>query len=297
LFHTPRILIAGCGYTGERCADFFCAAGWEVTGLVRSAASAARLAAKPFRVVAADAACEAGLRQALAGLDAPDALVHCLSGSHGREADAYRLTYVTTLRNLLAIYPRTFPVFTCSTSVYPQNDGGEVTEESPVGGSPTGDVLLEAESLALRSGGAVVRLGGIYGPGRARFITAVLAGEPMPQGPSGGFVNLVHRDDAAAALTHVATRRLRGVFNAVDDEPSRRADLASRIAQACGREVSSHAEPDRAPAGKKVGNRKLKSTGWVLRFPDVVTALTRDEDLRASVGLPPGSPQAPTQSR
>lgn len=294
---TPRILIAGCGYTGERCADFFSTDGWEVTGLVRSAASASRLAAKPYRVIAADATRDADLRQALAGLPAPDVLIHCLSGSHGREAAAYRLTYVATLRQLLELFPRTFAVFTGSTSVYPQNDGSDVNEESPVGGTPTGDVLLEAEGLALGAGGAVVRLGGIYGPGRARFITAALAGEALPQGPPDGFVNLVHRDDAAAALRHVAVHRLPGIFNAVDDSPSRRGDLAARIAQAAGRTVPQAAQTKGAEAGKRVSNRKLKSSGWSPRFPDVVAALALDADLRASAGWPPAAVQAPTQSR
>jgi hypothetical protein len=53
------------------------------------------------------------------------------------------------LRNLLDVLRPRFCVFTGSTSVYPQNDGSAVTEESRTGGTPTGDVLLEAERLAL----------------------------------------------------------------------------------------------------------------------------------------------------
>ena len=207
-------------------------------------------------------------------------LVHCLSGHGGRDAAAYRMTYVDTLRNLLDIFSPRFTVFTGSTSVYPQNDGSSVSEVSPVGGTPTGDVLLEAERLALESRGAVVRLGGIYGPGRARFIEAVLSGEPMPQGAPDAFINLIHRDDAARALFHVGSKRLPGTFNAVDDTPSRRADLAAAIATTFNRPVPPI--PDTPPTGKKVANTKLRATGWTPRYPSVPAALQQDPALQAS---------------
>jgi nucleoside-diphosphate-sugar epimerase len=91
-----------------------------------------------------------------------------LSGKDGRNPEAYRTVYCQTLHNLLELLDPAFTVFTSSTSVYPQNDATEVDESSPTGGTPTGDILLEAEQLAIQAGGAAVRLGGIYGPDRAR---------------------------------------------------------------------------------------------------------------------------------
>ncbi len=273
-------MLAGCGYTGERCAEFFCADGWDVTALVSSDASAKRLEGKPYPVFAADASDPGQLRSLSGKTGRPDVLVHCLSGHGSRDAAAYRVTYVETLRHLLEIFSPRFTVFTGSTSVYPQNDGSIVTEDSPVGGTPTGDVLLEAERLALESGGAVVRLGGIYGPGRARFIEAVLSGEPMPQGAPDAFINLIHRDDAARALFHVGSKRLAGIFNAVDDNPSRRADLAAAIATTFNRPVPPI--PDTPPTGKKVANTKLRATGWTPRYPSVPEALQQDPILQTS---------------
>ncbi len=279
--HHPRILVAGCGYTGARCADFFSAEGFAVTGLVSSEASAGKLTGKPYPVIAADAADPLRIRALRETLGRPDVLVHCLSGHGGRDAAAYRATYVETLRNLAKILTPNFIVFTSSTSVYPQNDGSDVSEESPTGGTPTGDVLLEAERLALDAGGAVVRLGGIYGPGRCRFIQSILAGSiPSPE-TADGFINLIHREDAASALAHVSRRRLPGIYNAVDDHPGRRSDLADAV-----RGVPPDPDPlgTRQPAtGKRVSNAKLRSTGWAPRYPSVVDAWRDDQDLRASL--------------
>jgi nucleoside-diphosphate-sugar epimerase len=196
-------------------------------------------------------------------------LIHCLSGKQGRDADAYRVVYCETLRNLIDVLAPKFTAFTSSTSVYPQNDASEVDENSPVGGTPTGDVLLAAEQIALDTSGATVRLGGIYGPGRARFIESARANEPLPFGSPDAFINLIHRDDAARALFHVGSHRLPGVFNAVDDHPARRADLAESIRT--GRPLAT-AMPD-ASAGKRVKNSKLRSAGWSPRYPSVLDAL------------------------
>lgn len=274
----PRIFIAGSGYTGERCADFFCSNGADVTALVSSAGSAQRLQGKSFGVIAADASDPAALRNALAQCERPDVLIHCLSGHSGRDAAAYRVTYIETLRNLLQILHPGHCIFTSSTSVYTQDDGSVVTEESACGGTPTADVLLEAEAIALASGGAAVRLGGIYGPGRTRFIESALSMKSSPFGSADAFINLIHRDDAARALFHAGDLRLRGVFNAVDDRPSRRDALAAAIRT----DQSVRQDTDSGPAaGKRVSNAKLRSTGWEPRYPSVIDALRLDPELAA----------------
>lgn len=179
------------------------------------------------------------------------------------------MVYCDTLRHLIDVLSPRFTVFTGSTSVYPQNDAGEVDETSPVGGTPTGIVLVEAEQIALAAGGAAVRLGGIYGPGRARFIESARANEPLPFGSPDAFINLIHRDDAARALFHVGANRLPGLFNAVDNHPTRRTDLAEAIRR------GKFAPPiaSAISTGKRVSNRKLRATGWAPEYPTVLDAL------------------------
>jgi nucleoside-diphosphate-sugar epimerase len=231
--------------------------------------SARRLAGKPYRVLAADAANPDELRTKLAGCEQPDVLIHCLSGKQGRDAEAYRVVYCDTLRNLIDVLSPKFTVFTSSTSVYPQNDASEVDENSPVGGTPTGDVLVAAEKIALDAGGGAVRLGGIYGPGRARFIESARANEPLPFGSPDAFINLIHRDDAARALFHVGSHRLPGLFNAVDNSPSRRTDLAESIRTG---KLIPLARLETS-TGKCVQNTKLKNAGWHPQYPRVLDAL------------------------
>ena len=220
-------------------------------------------------MLAADAANLEELRTKLAGCEKPDVLIHCLSGKQGRDAEAYRVVYCDTLRHLIEVLSPNFTVFTSSTSVYPQNDASEVDENSAVGGTLTGDVLVAAEKIATDAGGAAVRLGGIYGPGRARFIESARANEPLPFGSPNAFINLIHRDDAARALFHVGSNRLPGLFNAVDNHPSRRIDLAESIRSG---KLASPAVSENS-TGKRVQNTKLKNTGWSPQYPDVLDAL------------------------
>ena len=199
-------------------------------------------------------------------------LIHCLSGKDGRNPDAYRVVYQETLHHLIELLQPKFTVFTSSTSVYPQNNVEEVDESSTVGGTPTGDILVGAEKLAIAAGGAAVRLGGIYGPDRARFIEAARSGEPLPFGAPDAFINLIHRDDAARALFHVGSTRLAGLYNAVDDHPSRRCDLAESI-RTNSPLVAAVYDRRTQSTGKRVKNNKLRSTSWTPQYPSVLDAL------------------------
>ena len=242
-----------------------------------------RLASKPYRTLAANAADRAELSTILEGEPSPDVLLHCLSGKNGRNPEAYRLTYIETLRHLLDILSPKFCVFTGSTSVYPCNDGSEVDETSPTGGTPTGDILVEAESLALKAGGAALRLGGIYGPGRARFIASARSGEPLPFGSPDASINLFHRDDAARALVHAAQSRITGVYNAVDDHPTRRDDLALAIRENLP-QATAPASHDGPTTGKRVSNAKLKATGWTPLYSSILEAIRQDPQLDPAEG-------------
>jgi len=144
-----------------------------------------------------------------------------------------------------------------------------VDENSPTGGTPTADVLLQAEQLALQSGGAVVRLGGIYGPGRTRFIDSARSGDLSAFGSSEAFINFIHRDDAARALFHIGSHRLPGIYNAIDDHPTRRADLAESIRT--GKLIPPN--PHETSTGKRVSNKKLRTTGWTPKYPSILDAL------------------------
>src|SRR5690606_26975911 len=96
--------------------------------------------------------------------------------------------------------------FTSSTGVYGQSDGGWVDETSPAEAQGfsgrwirEGEKLLEASPCETVS----LRLGGIYGPGRARLIGTVRDGSAVITDGPPRYLNLNHRDDCAAALEHL----------------------------------------------------------------------------------------------
>ena len=162
--------------------------GWQVTGVTRSGDVPAGVAS-----FAADVTTDA------ATLPKADLVVYGVSPS-GRDADAYRAAYVNGARRALdARACETTPfILLSSTGIFGASDGCWVDEETlPCPQTETGKVLEVAESAVLAARGAVLRLGGIYGPGRTGGLTRALNGGTR-------YVNRIHRDDAAAAALFLA---------------------------------------------------------------------------------------------
>ena len=287
-----KILILGCGFVGERAADRLHASGHEVIGVTHSQASAERLAAtKPWKVEACDVSDSASVEALAAKTGKVDAFIHCASSGRSG-AEAYQKVYVEGMQHLLQAYPAAFPVYTGSTSVYPQTDGSVVTEDSPADPTKdTGKLLIEAESAALTAGGAVVRLAGIYGPGRSFVLKNLLEGksgiETTADAPDGRYLNQIHADDAAAALAHVAGNKHTGIYNCTDDAQSTQRECLEKLATLF--QVAT--PPERAPdpgrkrgwTHKQVSNARLKASGWAPRYPDYFDALNHDPELMSSI--------------
>jgi nucleoside-diphosphate-sugar epimerase len=274
----PRILIAGCGYVGQATADLFHAAGWAVEGWTQSAESAAKLAAKPYRVYRIDITDEGGI-STHAGVF--DAIIHCAS-SRGGDAGAYRQIYLNGARKLLDRFGGSRMVFTSSTSVYAQRDGSWVTEESETKPAhETGRILLETEELVLGHDGIVARLAGIYGPGRSALLSRFLAGKAIIDPRNDRFVNQIHRDDIASALFLLLNRPspAREIYNVIDDQPILQSECYRWLAEKLNRPVpplgSSTSPSKRGPNNKCVSNAKLRGIGWKPRYPSFAEAMEK----------------------
>src|SRR5256714_4381970 len=214
----PRLLIAGCGYLGQAVAELFLADGWEVEGWTKSADSAGPLSPKPFPVHAVDILQADQVRAHKGNFDA---VIHSAS-TRGGDADSYRRVYFDGARNLLDRFGSARVLFTSSTSVYAQNDGDRVTEDSPAEPArDTGKILRTAEDLVLANRGIVVRLGGIYGPGRSALLKKFLSGDAILASENDCFVNEIHRDDAATVIQLLLTAGTSSgqIYNVVDNEP------------------------------------------------------------------------------
>ena len=164
-------------------------------------------------------------------------------------------------------------MFTSSTAVYAQADGEWVDERSPT--LPTafnGRRLLEAEQLlfAHAPGGVVLRLGGIYGPGRTRLLERVRRGEASYPPGTPAWSNRIHRDDCAGALAHLLELPdPEPVYLGVDNEPTCRRTLLEWLA---ARLDAPAPRPDPAlpppRSNKRCSNARLCASGYRFRYPD-----------------------------
>jgi nucleoside-diphosphate-sugar epimerase len=274
-----RLVVLGCGYLGGAVARAAAEEGAQVTALTRNPVTAEALRAVGVETVTADLA-EAEWHPRIAG--APDFLVNCVS-SGGGGIEAYRRSYVGGMASMVAWAERHgaagTAVYTSSTSVYPQGDGARVDETAPTGGTERAALLLEAEDLLRRSGGAwqrgfILRLAGLYGPGRWHLVQQVRDG--VVAGSGSHRLNLVHRDDAAGAVLAclLAPPEVKGgVFNVADDGAAAKAEVVGWLAQrlrVAAPQFTGMALSERRPVtpDRLIVNRAAKARlGWQPRYP------------------------------
>ena len=152
-------------------------------------------------------------------------------------------------------------LFVSSTAVYGDAGGDWIDETTtPEPGGFSGRIIREAEDLLVsRLGGTgitpvVLRLGGIYGPGRTRLIDQVRGGSAVIPAES-RFTNRIHRDDAAAAIVHLCTMDAvpAPVYLGVDNEPAEMGEVLRFLAAELGlpQPPSGAADGTGAAAGRR----------------------------------------------
>jgi len=251
LSHSLCLVIAGAGDLGSRLAALRAGPGHDVVALRRRDVSPPA----GVRAVRADLVTGEGLSRLPRR---PDALVFCAAPDQ-RDEPAYRKLYVDGLRRLLDAVDVPRLIFVSSTAVHAQDAGEWVTESSAT--QPTqfnGQVLLEAErELAAHAGGIVLRLSGLYGPGRDYLLRRAREGRcSRPH-----YTNRIHVDDAAAALAHLLDLpKPQAVYLGNDDEPA-----LEHVVQAWLRNEESlpAVDPEAVPvSGRRIANTRLRSSGW-----------------------------------
>ena len=269
-----RVLIAGCGYVGEAAANQFHAHGWEVECWTGSTDSAAKLTGRFYPVRAVD------VSYPVAPIPDVDVIILSVS-SRGGDEEQYRRLYLGGARNLRAAFPDATILFTSSTSVYAQTNGGRVDETSVAEPAHAkGKILRETEEVVRAAEGVVLRLGGIHGPGRSAIVTKFLRGEAVAGDPE-RFINQVHRDDIVSALLLLAERRHEypgEIFNVVGDQPIKAMDAYEWLAPRLRKPIPSSTEKappsKRGVSNKQVSNAKLRALGWTPRFPTFEEAMS-----------------------
>ena len=260
------VLIAGCGDLGTEAGLRFAAAGFPVLGWRRS----------PEKIPAPLAGQAADLTGTLPQVPADTGIVVICVAAGERTEAAYRSAYVDGTANVLDALERDGVrpgriLFVSSTAVYGDARGGWLDEASPTApASVTGAVIREAEQLlhSRRPDAIVLRLAGIYGPGRTRLIDQVSAGAPEPG--TGQLTNRIHRDDAAAAIVHLTTAAAEPapLYLGVDDEPVEQRDVLTFLAGELGTELGPAAPSSSSRGGnRRLSNARLRSTGFEFTYP------------------------------
>jgi nucleoside-diphosphate-sugar epimerase len=270
-----HLVVFGCGYVGTAVAQWAMANGLRVTALTRNAASAVLLREIGIRTVVADLAGNAW-HDAIA--DAADYVVNCVS-SGGGGIEGYRHSYRQGMDSILAWARRSQGVgtflYTSSTSVYPQGGGVTVDETMPTSASSDrAQVLGETEAAVAAEPRPwerffILRLAGIYGPGRHALLEQVRSGEILGSGEH--HLNLIHRDDIVTAVAACLTAQksiANEIFNVADDGRATKAEIVRWLAERFG--VSSPVFTGVPAGGRRqvtpdrvIANAKLKSVlGW-----------------------------------
>lgn len=261
-----KLLIAGCGDLGTEVALRALAAGHRVHGLRRRP----ELLPDGILPIAAD------LAEPLPELPTDVDTVVLTAAADRSEEAAYRRAYLAGPQRLLAALEDSGAavrrvLLVSSTAVYGVTDGAWVDEDTPTAPtSATARVIVEAEkALGGRPGTTVLRLAGIYGPGRTRLVEQVRAGRAVVPDPP-VHSNRIHRDDAAAAILHLLGDEAPApLYLGVDDDPAELGAVLDFLADEL--EV---ARPPRGPVERRRGgdkrctNARLRSTGFDFAYPD-----------------------------
>ena len=269
------MLIVGCGYIGTALAERL-ARSAEVLAVTSSDKRHSRLKSIGAKPIVADVQTKRWHSDLPASVDV---VVNSIS-SGGRD---YRATYWESNYDLLEKYSREPPkhfIYTSSTSVYSQTDGSVVTEQDEAEpSSPMREILAETEQMLLNDKNlpsiAILRLGGIYGPGRHALLDDLREGvRSFPEDPN-RWINQIHRNDVVSAILHVLKLEpKREIYNVVDDEAIAYGTCLKWLAKQLKVEppvFDPEASAQRTRPGPKphrrISNAKLKSTGWSPKYP------------------------------
>ena len=229
-------LIVGCGYLGSRVARRWLAAGETVYAVTRSTEHAGVLAQGGLRPIVADVT----RPESLGRLPATETVLYAVAYDPLSRATRDEV-YAGGLGVVLGALPATTArvLLTSSTGVYGQAAGDWVDENSPC--RPTRDAgraMLAAEAVLQNSRFAdrsiILRLAGLYGPGRIPRVADLLAGRPMAI-TAQGYLNLIHVDDAARLIVAAESRATPPrIYVVADGQPVRRRDFYQHLAAIVG---------------------------------------------------------------
>ncbi|MCM2291621.1 SDR family oxidoreductase [Allorhizobium sp. BGMRC 0089] len=278
-----RLVIFGAGYSGKAIGQSFAENGFVVHGTTRSPDKADGLLSHHITPLVFD-----GTRFDDDTLNALSHATHLVQSiAPGADGDpVLRLSR----GDLKALMPKlVWTAYLSTVGVYGDHGGDWVNEEAPLKPvSKRSKERVEAEEgwiAAARSAGvplAILRLSGIYGPGRNAFVN-------LAQGTARRLIkaeqvfNRIRVEDIAAASLFLAKRKADGIFNVTDHEPAPPQDVVTEAARLMGIEPppeQAFETADLSPMArsfygenKRVANARIRSMGFAFAYPDFRVSL------------------------
>lgn len=288
------VLIAGCGYVGQRLSARL-RERFDLIALVRSSEKAAALERQGLKTLVID------LDRVRAGADLPqrldqEAIVYLAPPPGTGESDLRLDRFL----QLAIVPPRTF-VYMSTTGVYGNTGGAFVDESTPV--QPLTDRArrrVSAEEMTRvwcnerRVRRVVLRVPGIYGPGRLP-LERLQRSEPVIRVEDAGVSNRIHVDDlVTACIAAIDNSEARGVYNVTDGNSISSTTFIDQVAQLAGlprpprvsmEEAQLTFSPERLSflnESRRVGNdRMVRHLGVTLRYADVEAGIRASLDASA----------------
>lgn len=272
-----NVAIIGCGYVGCAVAQF-----WQqkmtfvVTATTTTPERVPELQRVAQQVVVVQGNDSDLLKSVLKNQDV------VLLSVGAKSADVYEETYLHTAQTLVSVLKQIPSVqqliYTGSYAVYGDRNGAWVDEESLIAPahqngqilSDTEQVLLSASSENLRV--CILRLGGIYGPGRELVkIFGRSAGTTRP-GNGKDTTNWIHLDDIIGGIKFARRNRLQGIYNLVDDAHLTTGELLDRVCETHNlpKVKWDSSQESKRPYNAKVSNKKIKDAGYKFIHPQMI---------------------------
>jgi len=262
-------LIIGCGYLGCCVARHWLVAGQSVVAITRNPDRAEKLKQQGIEPIIADITQPATLGR----LPESETVLFAV-GYDTTSGLSRREYYVNGLQAVLeALSPkiRRF-ILISSTAVYGQTNGQWVDENSLcLPKTESGLAFREAENVLAASPfgpcAVVLRLAGLYGPGRLlRRTKDLMAGNPIVAA-TGSYLNLIHVDDAVTTVA-AAEKQAKppSIYIVADGHPLKYCDYIAYLAKLNGVSQPQLIEPSsyqptqaRRLSSKRLSNAKMLS--------------------------------------
>jgi nucleoside-diphosphate-sugar epimerase len=264
-----KVLLVGCGDLGTAIAVQLHHAGHDVVGVRKSA----QALPKQMQTLQMDVTQPDAINK-LAKIN-PDVIVYCVAAT-AQTDESYYQQYVVGLRHVLLAQTENSNLkhvfFVSSTRVYGQYTNELIDEHTPA--TPNdfgGHRLLEAEQLlqGLACQSTVLRLSGIYGPGRLYLVNMAKDFTRWPK--VNHWSNRIHRDDAAGFIAYLVGLTLAGhpvhpLYIVTDNLPTAQYDVLHWLANRMQLECPQDASPT-IMHGKRLSNKRLQESGYKLKYP------------------------------